>query len=643
MRRTFIILFVIVLSGPLSLSVEAGGGSERRGRECMDYIAYGEAIRHFEDVLSKNPKKKGIRVDLAFSLFRNGEQDEAIQVLEQELALYSSNIDAYALLGYILFFHDKREEALKVCQEFDALYTKVISRQISLKWSAPKTHFHEEDFWSRRGSEESWRPLDILIVKIFTRRKFHAPSKEEEAESFNKILKKLRKNHPNLGLPHFIMGVLKKKWGDLEESEKSFKLALLNGYDRIECYSQLVDLKFLNEDWTGGLQLARKTIEDLGPLSKIFFLMGYASNQLLDYETAKLYFEEAIKHEPYFVEARKNQAKIYLCENRFVKSTKLLKQIIRLAPLDMESRLLRNRSLSRNPGLTKEGRPDLSKENVDRVALKYTYVFHSNLEDIMTMINQRAFTMIRSGHVDHAVSTLRDFLDLWDFNAVLHYNLGLLYLNKENLKEALKCAWRATELDPDYLEPYDLAANVLFRIGDYERSLLTYHEVVRNNPDDAQGYYNIGLVNWAMGKYDEAERSWHMALQKDRKTKKAKLNKGSASEELVHSLTVKIHPVSFDAHKSLGSLYVRLEIKEKALREFKAALEFVPNDSECYFYLGKIHYEMGETEKAIDNLEKCVYLGTKWEKKAQEILEKIKKDSEERSFVLKFGDLMREA
>jgi len=596
----------------------------------MDYMAYGEAIRHFEEVLSKDPKKKGIRVDLAYSLFRNNEKEEAIQVLEQEIALYSSNIDAYALLGYILFFHDEREETLRVCQEFDTFYTKVISREISQKWPALLKSIYREAFWSRHHSKQSQSPLQTLMAKVYAWEKFYAPSGEEEEEGFNQILEKLRKNHPNLGLPHFILGLLQKKSGDLRESENNFKLALLNGYIQIECYSQLVDLQFLKGDWTEGLQLARKTIELLGPLSEIFFLMGFASNQLDNGETAKLYFEEAIKHAPYFVEARKNLAKIYLCESRFEKSTKLLKQVIRLTPLDMEAMLLRNRSLSRNPGLTKEGRPVLSKEIMDKVGLNYTYVFHSDVKDVLTVINQRALTMLRLGHVDHAITTLRGFLEICDFNSVLHYNLGLLCLDQHNLKEALTAAWRAAELDPDYLEPHDLAANVLYRIGDYERSLEVYQKLLQINPDDSQGYYNVGLANWAMGKYDEAERSWHIAIKKDKKAKKAKSDKESESEALVHSLTVETPPVSFDAHKSLGSLYDRLEMKEKALREFKAALEFVPNDSECYYYLGKIHHEMGDTEKAATNLEKCVYLGAKWEKKAQELLEKIKKDSEER-------------
>jgi tetratricopeptide (TPR) repeat protein len=203
----------------------------------------------------------------------------------------------------------------------------------------------------------------------------------------------------------------------------------------------------------------------------------------------------------------------------------------------------------------------------------------------------------------------------------------------------MKVAWRATELDPDYLEAHDLVGNALFRIGDYERSLLAYRRVVRIDADDAQGHYNIGLAYWSMGKYDEAERSWQKAIQKDRKAKKAKLDKSSEPDELVHSLTVETSPVSFDAHKSLGALYDSMGKKEKALLGFEAALEFVPNDSECYYYLGKIYYEKGDMEKAISHLEKCVYLGTKWEKKATEILERIRKDSDERKFVLQFGNL----
>jgi len=629
MKRIFSVILALSQLGLMASYLEAAGGNERRGRECMDYMAYIEAIRHFEEVLSKDPERKGVRVDLAFSLFRNGELDKAVQVCEQELGLNPDNIDAFALLGYILFSYDKRDEALRVCQEFDTLYTKIISREISLKWPASLKSTYREVFWTRYHAKQSQNPLQTLMSKVYAWRKFYIPSSEEEEKTFNQILGKLRKNHPNLGLPHFIMGFLQKKSGDLEESAINFQLALLNGYDRIECYSQLVDIRFLDEDWTEGLHLARKTIDTLGPLSKIFFLMGYASNQLSDGVKAKLYLEEAIKHEPHFIEARKNLAKIYLCDSQFEISTSLFKQVIRLAPLDMEARLLRNRSLDRNPGLTKDGRPLLSKAIMDKVELSFAYVFHSDLEDSMTSINQRALAMVRTGQVKPAVAMLRAFLSLYDLNPVLHFNLGLLCLDLENLKEALQCAWRAAELDPDYLEAHDLAGNVLFRIGDYERSLRAYQEVIRIVPDDAQGHYNIGLVHWTMGTYDEAERSWRSAILYDEKAKKADLNKGSESKELIHSLTVKTIPVSFEAHKSLGELYHKLETKEKAIQEFEAALEFVPNDSECYYYLGKFFYEKGELRKAVEYLKKCVYFGTKWESKANALLEKIRKDSEE--------------
>lgn len=605
----------------------------------MDYMAYGEAIRHFNEILSKNPEKKGIRVDLAFSLLRNGEQDKAIQVLEQELILRPDNFHAYTLLGYILYSFDKKEEALRVCQEFDKLYTKIISREISQKWPASESRISRQFFWSGRGSKESKSPLETLMAKVYARDKFYAPSQDQVENSFNKILRRLREKYHNLSLCHFIMAFLQKISGDLEESENNFKLALLNGYDRVECYSQLVDLKFLKEDWKGGIQLARETIGTLGPRSRILFLMGYASSQLLDDETARLCFEEAISLEPFCVEARKNLARTYLCRSEFDESTEFLRQVVRLAPLDMEARLLRNRSLSRNPGLTKEGRPVLSKDIVDRIRLNYKYVFHSNLKEVLSIVNERALSVIKSGYVDQAVAILRAFLELCDITPVLHYNLGLLCLDQGHLREAMKVAWRAAELEPDYLEAHDLVGNALFRIGDYERSLRAYQRVIRIDTGDAQGHYNIGLANWAMGKYDEAERSWHTAIQTDKKAKKAKLDRTSKAEELAHSLTVELSPVSFDAHKSLGALYDSLDRKEKALREFEIALEFVPNDSECYYYIGKIYYEMGDTARAIANLEKCIYLGTKWEKKAAEILKKIKKDSEVRHFVLKFGDL----
>jgi hypothetical protein len=51
MKRTLAALFFIVLFISFPLFVGSGEGTERKARECMDFMAYGEAIRHFKEIL----------------------------------------------------------------------------------------------------------------------------------------------------------------------------------------------------------------------------------------------------------------------------------------------------------------------------------------------------------------------------------------------------------------------------------------------------------------------------------------------------------------------------------------------------------------------------------------------------------------
>ena len=97
------------------------------------------------------------------------------------------------------------------------------------------------------------------------------------------------------------------------------------------------------------------------------------------------------------------------------------------------------------------------------------------------------------------------------------------------------------------------------------------------------------------------------------------------------TLIVTKRPISFEAHKSLGSLYLQKNLKEKALEEFKMAVEIEPEDPEPYYEIGRIYYERNETKKAAFYFDKYLYLGGE-EEKVKEILKKRKTSRDFRSF-----------
>ena len=65
-------------------------------------------------------------------------------------------------------------------------------------------------------------------------------------------------------------------------------------------------------------------------------------------------------------------------------------------------------------------------------------------------------------------------------------------------------------------------------------------------------------------------------------------------------------------------------IPNKALEEFKKAIELEPSDPNPYYELGKIYQAKKETKKAIFYYEKYLYLGGKKEAEVKELLKSLK-------------------
>jgi tetratricopeptide (TPR) repeat protein len=219
---------------------------------------------------------------------------------------------------------------------------------------------------------------------------------------------------------------------------------------------------------------------------------------------------------------------------------------------------------------------------------------------------------------------LNSFLQIYDGSASLNYNLAQLYNAQEILGKALKHAWKAAEIETKYRDAYDLIGNIFFKLQDFESSLQAYQQVIKIDSKDALAYYNIGLVYNAMKKVDIAEQNFKEAIKRDKGAKKPEMRKGTSSEDLAYSMTVRATPVTFESHKSLGEIYYGKKMLNEALEEYKQAIEWVPNDPGSHYWIGKLYYGLGNKRDAIAHLERCVYLGGYKEREAKALLEELK-------------------
>lgn len=578
MHRKFNILLFLLLFLAASHQVPQTMESlVKKAQREMDFMQYKQAASYFEQAVLDNPDLDNARAKLAFCYFKLGEYDKAAKALEKELALFPENLNALILLGYVHFIHGQEEKAAQVCQGFD----------------------------------------EALKLTVKEMRKKRGKSADKIDDKF--FVDDVSRQNPNLGLPDYILGLYHKKNRNFKEAEEYFQRAFQRGYGAVECYLQLISLEFDQGEWEKGIAIARKAIDTWSPLGEFYFMMGCASYQLKEIEAAISCFRMALELRPYLVDALKNLAKIYYNQRNFSEAIPLLTKTLKIIPYDFETELLLEHSLKKRSRIREEDRPKLTQDIADKLELKYRYVFETDINQVLKAVSVSAIGLIQSGKLDKAKDWLRYFLEVNDQSASFNYNLAKIYELNNELGKALRYALRAKELKKDYKDAYDLIGSIFFKLQDFEKSLQFYENVIAFDPEDAMSYYNIGCVHFSIKNYEKAEENWKKAIDIEKLRKKEKEKEKSARDELKMALTVQVRPISFEAHKSLAFLYLQQSLKEKALEEFEKANEIEPDDPEPYFEIGKIYYELKETEKAKFYFDRYLYRGGK-EEKVKEIL-----------------------
>jgi len=588
-KKVLIILSSIFLLASVPAAIHPKENFIKKAHQSMDFTEYERAIGYFNQALSANPNQKDVRVGQGFAYFKLGKYDDAIRVLNKELALFPDSLDASILLGHVYFNQEKYEEAAKLCKGFDELLEKAVRENAKKK------------------------KLNLMRQR----------DREEFKENYEYFFDKIRKKNPNLGLPYFILGFHHKKNGNFDKAEENFNQAVKKGYSSVACKAQLIDIELARENWHEGVTKSRVGLQIENSKSEFYFLMGYAYYHLGEIDRAVYCFDNAFKLRPYEVEAAKNLGRIYFNQNKFKKATSFLKKVLNRVPFDYEARFLLDRSSNEKPVQRKENIPRITKDMVDKVDLEYKYVFRSDINHIISVMNETALSLLKSGHLGKAIGLIRVFLEIHDLSPDLNYNLANFYRMNNDWGKAIKYAWRTTELKKDFRDAYDLVGNIFFRLEDYENAIIAYQKVMDIGPRDALGYYNLGCVYSAMEDLDKAEESWKNAISRE-KARKVKTKEKASGDELTRTVTVFKASVAAKAHDGLGRLYLQRNQSEKALEHFEKAVEIEPGKPDLYYEIGKIYLEQKNTKKAIYSFERYLYLGGKEEKEVKEILESIK-------------------
>jgi Flp pilus assembly protein TadD len=188
----------------------------------------------------------------------------------------------------------------------------------------------------------------------------------------------------------------------------------------------------------------------------------------------------------------------------------------------------------------------------------------------------------RQGDRDRAIDAYRTLATLTAPPRVL-YNVGRLYAERGDDREAGRYLERARKASPDFVGVYPALLSVYQRLGDQEHALALgapFQAAIRR----AQAEEQIG-------------RS--LALQRDGKSAEAQ----QALEE-----ALRLDPGNPRAHSFLGYLYLYGGRLEEAVAEQRAALRADPGFARARYGLALVQLKRGDTRAARRELEAYVHL-----------------------------------
>ena len=151
--------------------------------------------------------------------------------------------------------------------------------------------------------------------------------------------------------------------------------------------------------------------------------------------------------------------------------------------------------------------------------------------------------------------------------------------------------------------------------GRFKDTADMYSACIEKYPDKKYLYNNRANAYKMMKEFNKALADYNKAIELDKnylspyngKTS-LYLMQGRISEALMTADEIlKINPKYAGAYNNKGSIYLYKNDIENALKNYKYAVTYEPeNYYPAYYYIGGIYYGMGKYKEAVQNYEQCV-------------------------------------
>lgn len=354
-------------------------------------------------------------------------------------------------------------------------------------------------------------------------------------------------------------------------------------------------------------------------------------------------YNEILLLDAYYGDAYKGLAKIKVGEGKFSDAEVLLEKALRVIPYYDEGRRMladiffksgRNSEARTQLFWILENGKDISgasfqlgqlnynEKNYAKAGEYYEKAYSASGNTNLESLNNLALALKAQGKTDEAELILLKAVETDGTYSRAYYNLGLIYLDKDEPQLALNAFKTVIALNPLHEQSWYNIGYIHSQRGAVKAAVSAYEEALNINPANVKSRLNLAVQYKKDGKLELAEKQYNLVLSINPSYASAWYNlalllkqKNDFEEsEKAYQRAVDLDPENSKYRSGLSLLYSIQGRGAESLEILKEALDISPDDEYLRYKLAKQLEKNGEINEAIEQYQKLLALNESYTK-----------------------------
>jgi tetratricopeptide (TPR) repeat protein len=532
-----------------------------------------ESKTEFKTAIDLAPEFVPAKLGLARLLSKAGWQKETIKLCKEILDLKPENVDAMQMLGQAYIKERDFENA-----------EKQFEKVLGLKPSAGDLNMAYLNLVSGQLSKcirqceaiLNTNPEEIEIYDILGLAHIRRGSFNSGIEQFKKALELNPRSSStllNLAKAYVITG-------KNDEARKTLENIISINPDDLNASTLLAGIYVKEGDIDGAAKALEKALE-INPnyiqgyaLAGMYFLQGKAD------ESIDLYIK-ALRLDPDNAILHMNLAVVYQHKENYDAAIASCERAISLKPGIPAFKLALTNNYAAKGDFSK------AKEQVESISS----FSHDQMNAYLGLLDTCQLNSEKGKQIMLALN-----------KAVFSRQAGLFDLAISECKKAI-------EIFPENVVPKVILANTYLSATRNEEAIAVYSEIIKDKPEFASSYYDLGRAYLMTDKQDEAASMYQDMIDIDKKSVSGRLalagilvKQGDTDKaaKIVEDV-VALEPENLVALNLLGEMSLANEDYEKAEKEFSKMIELRSNTFEGHFNMARMNFAQGDFDKCIEH------------------------------------------